>query len=50
MISSEFVRANQLPKFALEKPVILELACVGSKSTVQYGLTAKILLGTPFLR
>ncbi|KIJ28201.1 hypothetical protein M422DRAFT_190007, partial [Sphaerobolus stellatus SS14] len=28
----------------LEKPVILQLACVGSKSTVQYGLTAKILL------
>ncbi|KIJ33570.1 hypothetical protein M422DRAFT_135353, partial [Sphaerobolus stellatus SS14] len=29
----------------LEKPVILQLACVGSKSTVQYGLTTKILLG-----
>ncbi|KIJ39811.1 hypothetical protein M422DRAFT_257408 [Sphaerobolus stellatus SS14] len=45
MISSDFVRANKLPKFELEKPVILQLACVGSKSTVQYGLTAKILLG-----
>ncbi|KIJ40432.1 hypothetical protein M422DRAFT_256679 [Sphaerobolus stellatus SS14] len=44
MISSDFVRANKLPKFELEKPVILQLACVGSKSTVQYGLTAKILL------
>ncbi|KIJ53272.1 hypothetical protein M422DRAFT_155314 [Sphaerobolus stellatus SS14] len=39
------MRANKLPKFELEKPVILQLACVGSKSTVQYGLTAKILLG-----
>src|SRR3978361_796319 len=45
MISSEFVRANKLPKFELEKPIILQLACMGSKSTVQYGLTAKILLG-----
>ncbi|KIJ47044.1 hypothetical protein M422DRAFT_88114, partial [Sphaerobolus stellatus SS14] len=45
MISSDLVHANKLPKFELEKPVILQLACVGSKSTVQYGLTAKILLG-----
>ncbi|KIJ23823.1 hypothetical protein M422DRAFT_275526 [Sphaerobolus stellatus SS14] len=45
VISSEFVRANKLPKFELEKPIILQLACVGSKSTVQYGLTTKILLG-----
>ncbi|KIJ22395.1 hypothetical protein M422DRAFT_277187 [Sphaerobolus stellatus SS14] len=45
MISSDFIRANKLPKFELEKPVILQLACVGSKSTVQYGLTTKILLG-----
>ncbi|KIJ42615.1 hypothetical protein M422DRAFT_170762, partial [Sphaerobolus stellatus SS14] len=45
MISSDFVRANKLPKFELEKPVILQLAYVGSKSTVQYGLTTKILLG-----
>ncbi|KIJ42819.1 hypothetical protein M422DRAFT_123566, partial [Sphaerobolus stellatus SS14] len=44
MISSDFVSANKLPKFELEKPVILQLACVGCKSTVQYGLTAKILL------
>ena len=44
MISSEFVRANKLPKFELEKPVTLQLACVGSKSMVQHGLTAKILL------
>ncbi|KIJ55676.1 hypothetical protein M422DRAFT_118727, partial [Sphaerobolus stellatus SS14] len=44
MISSDFMRANKLPKFELEKPVILQLACVGSKSTVQYGLTTKILL------
>ncbi|KIJ28411.1 hypothetical protein M422DRAFT_91479, partial [Sphaerobolus stellatus SS14] len=45
MISSDSVRANKLAKFELEKPVILQLACMGSKSTVQYGLTAKILLG-----
>ncbi|KIJ40480.1 hypothetical protein M422DRAFT_173694, partial [Sphaerobolus stellatus SS14] len=45
MISSEFMRANKLPKFELEKPVILQLACVGSKSTVQYELTARTLLG-----
>ncbi|KIJ52174.1 hypothetical protein M422DRAFT_157174 [Sphaerobolus stellatus SS14] len=45
IMSSDFMRANKLPKFELEKPVILQLACMGSKSTVQYGLTAKILLG-----
>ncbi|KIJ32261.1 hypothetical protein M422DRAFT_131202, partial [Sphaerobolus stellatus SS14] len=45
MMSSDFVRANKLPKLELEKPVILQLGCVGSKSTVQYGLTVKILLG-----
>ncbi|KIJ29537.1 hypothetical protein M422DRAFT_269070 [Sphaerobolus stellatus SS14] len=45
MMSNDFVRANKLPKFELDKPVILQLACVGSKSTVQYGLTAKILIG-----
>ncbi|KIJ44782.1 hypothetical protein M422DRAFT_251769 [Sphaerobolus stellatus SS14] len=45
MIFSDFVRATKLPKFELEKPIILQLACVGSKSTVQYGLTTKILLG-----
>ncbi|KIJ28191.1 hypothetical protein M422DRAFT_89014, partial [Sphaerobolus stellatus SS14] len=42
MISSQFVRANKLPKFELEKPIILQLACVGSKSTVPYGLTIRI--------
>ncbi|KIJ36145.1 hypothetical protein M422DRAFT_179812, partial [Sphaerobolus stellatus SS14] len=45
MISSDFMRANKLPKFELENPVILQLACMGSMSTVQYGLTTKILLG-----
>ncbi|KIJ44970.1 hypothetical protein M422DRAFT_251601 [Sphaerobolus stellatus SS14] len=45
MISSDLVRANKLPKFELGKPVIIQLACVGSMSTVQYGLTTKILLG-----
>ncbi|KIJ43930.1 hypothetical protein M422DRAFT_169413, partial [Sphaerobolus stellatus SS14] len=45
MMSSDFVRANKLPKFELDKSVILQLACEGSKSTIQYGLTAKILLG-----
>ncbi|KIJ44454.1 hypothetical protein M422DRAFT_252055 [Sphaerobolus stellatus SS14] len=45
MMSSDFVRANKLPKFELEKPVVLQLPCARSKSTVQYGLTAKILLG-----
>ncbi|KIJ44666.1 hypothetical protein M422DRAFT_251961 [Sphaerobolus stellatus SS14] len=53
MISSDFVRANKLLKFELEKPVILQLACVGSKSAVQYGLTAKYFSArrrTPFLR
>ncbi|KIJ38599.1 hypothetical protein M422DRAFT_258708 [Sphaerobolus stellatus SS14] len=30
MILSEFVKANKLPKFELDKPVILQLACMGN--------------------
>ena len=45
MISSEFVRANRIPKFELEKPIVLQLACIGSQSVVQYGTTTPVKLG-----
>ena len=45
MLSSDFMRATKLPKFELEKPVTLQLACVGSKSMVHHGLKTQIILG-----
>ncbi|KIJ38962.1 hypothetical protein M422DRAFT_258377 [Sphaerobolus stellatus SS14] len=52
MISSDFVRANKLPKFELEKPVILQLAC---EKYDEYFDIANVdyynaILGTLFLR
>ena len=41
MMSSEFIRANKLPKLELEKPVILQLACVGSKPPFSTDLQQK---------
>jgi hypothetical protein len=49
--------------FALEQPIALQLACIGSRSTIDYGTNTTIkfgrklyveyydaILGTPFLR
>jgi hypothetical protein len=42
MVSAEYARAAGLPMKALEKPVTLQLACQGSKSMVNHGVTTEI--------
>ncbi len=45
MISPDFTRATGLVTFKLEQPVALQLACIGSKSTVNYGARSTISFG-----
>jgi hypothetical protein len=46
MISSEFTHAMGMKMFELECPIGLQLACIGSKSTISYGTKASITFGT----
>jgi len=46
MISSEFTHAMGMKMFELERPIGLQLACMGSKSTVSNGTKASITFGT----
>ena len=43
MISPDYVQAMGIPMFKLEHPVGLQLACVGSKSTINYGVKSSIV-------
>ena len=43
MISPNYVRATGIPIFKLEHPVGLQLACMGSKSTINYGVKSSIV-------
>ena len=43
MISPDYVQAMGIPIFKLEHPVRLQLACVGSKSTINYGVKSSIV-------
>ena len=43
MISPENVWATGIPMFKLESPVGLQLACMGSKSTINYGVRSSIV-------
>ena len=45
MISPDYVQATGIPTFKLESPVGLQLACVGSKSTISYGARCSIVFG-----
>ena len=45
MISPDYVRAMGIPTFKLESPVGLQLACVGSKSMINYGARSSIVFG-----
>ena len=45
MISPDYVRATGIPTFKLESPVGLQLACVGSKSMINYGVRSSIVFG-----
>ena len=45
MISPDYVQAMGIPTFKLESPVGLQLACMGSKSTISYGARSSIVFG-----
>ena len=45
MTSPDYVRATGITTFKLEHPVGLQLACVGSKSTINYGARSSIVFG-----
>src|SRR6266481_7475172 len=43
MISPAYTRATGIRTFKLEQPVGLQLVCVGSKSTINYGANSTIV-------
>ena len=43
MISPDYVWAMGIPMFKLESPVGLQLACMGNKSTINYGARSSIV-------
>ena len=45
LLSPEFTRATGIKTFALEKPIALQLACIGSRSMINYGTHATIKIG-----
>ena len=45
MISPDFTRATGMKTFTLAQPIALQLACIGSRSTINYGAKATIKFG-----
>ena len=45
MISPNFTHATGIVTKKLKNPVALQLACIGSKSTISYGATSTIAFG-----
>ena len=45
LLSPEFTRAMGIKMFALEKPIALQLACISSRSMINYGTHATIKIG-----
>jgi hypothetical protein len=45
LLSPEFMRATGMKTFALEQPIALQLACIGSRSTINYGTNTTIRFG-----
>ena len=46
MISSDFICATGIVPIRLEQPIGLQLTCMGSKSTINYGARSTITFGT----
>ena len=46
MISPDFIHATGIVPIKLEQPIGLQLTCVGSKSTINYGARSTITFGT----
>ena len=45
LLSPEFMRATGIKMFALEKPIALQLACIGSRSMINYRTHVTIKIG-----
>ncbi|KAF8512345.1 hypothetical protein JB92DRAFT_2723552, partial [Gautieria morchelliformis] len=45
LLSPEFTRATGMKTFTLEQPIALQLACIGSHSTINYGTNTTIKFG-----
>ena len=45
LLSLEFMQATGIKTFALEKPIALRLACIGSQSMINYGTHVTIKIG-----
>jgi hypothetical protein len=45
LLSPKFTRVTGMKTFALEQPIALQLACVGSRSTINYGTNTTIKFG-----
>jgi hypothetical protein len=45
LLSPEFTRATGMKTFALEQPIALQLACIGSRSRINYGTNTTIRFG-----
>jgi hypothetical protein len=45
LLSPEFTRATGMNTFALEQPIALQLACIGNRSTINYGTNTTIRFG-----
>ena len=45
LLSLEFMQATGIKTFALEKPIALQLASIGSQSMINYGTHATIKIG-----
>ena len=45
LLSPEFTQAMGIKMFALEKPIALQLACISSRSMINYGTHATIKIG-----
>ena len=45
LLSLEFTRATGIKTFALEQPIALQLACIGSQSKINYGPHPTIKIG-----
>ena len=49
MISPDYAQATGIRTFKLEKPIGLQLACVGSKSTINFGAKSSIVFGNKLI-
>ena len=50
MVSPDFARATGMNLTKLEQPISLQLACVGSKSTINYGTKATIVFSNTHVK